>query len=166
MGHLPYLAQFAVLAFAALCIASAVSDVRNLTIPNRYCLSIALLYPVHVLATGQGVDWLGGLIVAAGILVAGFLLFAFKLLGAGDAKFMAAIGLWAGPDLFVHFLIITALGGGLMSVTLWLRHRASRTPALSLLGASDVDPEFVKQPMPYGVPVAAGALYVAFTLVS
>lgn len=166
MGHLPYLAQAAVLAFAALCIASAVSDVRSLTIPNRYCLSIALLYPVYVLATGQSVDWIAGLIVAAGILGAGFLLFALKLLGAGDAKLLAAVGLWAGPDLVVMFLIITALGGGLMAMTLWLRHRASRAPALSMLGATEADPDFVKQPMPYGVAVAAGALYVAFTLVS
>ena len=166
MGHLPYLAQFAVLVFAVLCIASAVSDVRSLTIPNRYCLSIALLYPVYVLATGQGVDWIGGMIVAAAFLGAGFTLFALKLLGGGDAKLLAAIGLWAGPDLFVEFLIVTVLFGGLMSVTLWLRHWASRTPAPSMSGSTEADPGFVKQPMPYGVAVAAGALYVAFTLVS
>ncbi len=166
MGYFPSLAQITVLAFAALCVAAAVSDIRSLTIPNRYCLAIALLYPVYVLTAGQEVDWLGGVVVAAGILAAGFLLFALKLFGAGDAKLLTAVGLWAGPGLFMEFLIVTSLGGGLMSLVLWLRHRAAHAPALSMLFAGDTDPDFVKQPMPYGVPVAAGALYVAFTLVS
>lgn len=164
MLTLPTIFQITVFGFAALAVASAIHDVRHLTIPNHYSLAITLLFPAYVLTAGAPVDWMGALAISGGLLVLGFLLFVMKVLGAGDAKLIAAVALWAGPDLFLVFLLLTAVTGGTMALALWLRHRLSRAASPGLIFLTDVEPGFTKQPMPYAVAIAAGALYVAFTL--
>src|SRR5690606_34804112 len=103
----------ALLGFAGILIAAAVSDVRRLILPNRYSAAIVLLYPVYVLAAAGPVDWTGGLIVAGGCFLAGFVLFSLRVLGGGDAKLLTAVSLWAGPALLPDFLMGTAVAGGL-----------------------------------------------------
>lgn len=166
MNYLPSIIQVAILGFAGLTIAAAFSDTRSLTIPNRYCLAIALLYPIYALQAQQTADWLAAIGIAGAVLAVGFLLFARNLIGGGDAKLVAAVALWAGPGLFVDFLVITGIAGGALAFVLWLRHRLSRAAAPALVFVTEADPDFVKQPMPYGVAIAAGGLYVAFTLIS
>ena len=51
-----------------------------------------------------------------------------------------------------------------MALALWVRHRLSRTASAGIFFLAPPDPGFVKQPMPYAVAIAAGGLYVAFTL--
>ncbi len=144
--------------------AAAISDARSFIIPNRYCLAIALLYPAHILSTGTKVDWIGAVAICSVLLVVGFLLHVGKIIGGGDAKLVAAVALWAGTELFVEFLIITGIAGGAMALALWLRHRLSRAASAGLFFFTPPDPNFVKQPMPYAIAIAAGGLYVAFTL--
>lgn len=155
--------QGCLLGFAALMLWAALSDVRSLTIPNRISLAILLLYPAYVLASGLTVNWTGGLIVGGALLAAGFVLFAFGMLGGGDAKLVAAGGLWAGPDLLFDYLLLTAFAGGVMAVALWLHHRYTKATVPSLIFSTAADADFAKRPMPYAVAIAAGALYVAFT---
>jgi prepilin signal peptidase PulO-like enzyme (type II secretory pathway) len=112
MTFLPFLSHLSIVGFLGILAAAALSDVRNLTIPNRYCVAIALLYPAYLLSAGQPVDWLGALVVAGSMLAAGFVLFALRALGGGDAKLLAAVSLWAGPGLLPEFAILTALSGG------------------------------------------------------
>ena len=156
--------EVAVYGFAALCLAAAVSDSRRLIIPNHYCLAMALLYPVFVLSTDKPVHWLAGLGVGAGFLTLGFLLYTRKILGGGDAKLVAAVTLWAGTAQLAQFLLITGLAGGVMAFVLWIRHRFARAATPIMFFVTRADPNFAKQPMAYGVPVALGGLYVAFTL--
>jgi len=144
--------------------AAAFSDIRKLTIPNSYCLGIALCYPFFALAPAQPVDWMGGLMVGGSLLVAGFILFTTGKVGGGDAKLMAATSLWAGPSLLVDFILITALTGGGMALLLYVRHRWLRSPSLAAMAATEASPDFAQQPMPYGVAIFAGGVYVAFTL--
>ena len=164
MIALPDISLVAVLGFAGLLVAAAISDVRSLIIPNRYCLAIALLYPAQVLSTGAGVDWIGAIAICGVLLVVGFLLHVGEIIGGGDAKLAAAVALWAGTELFVEFLVITGIAGGAMALALWLRHRLSRAASAGAFFFTAPDPNFVKQPMPYAVAIAAGGLYVAFTL--
>lgn len=159
-------AQICILGFASLMLWAAATDVRSLTIPNRISLAIIMLYPAYVLSAGQPVDWSGALIVAGSLLAVGFAAFAFGLLGGGDAKLLAAGALWAGPSQLMEFLFLTALAGGGMATVLWLRHRLSNAPAPVLLFSTPSDADFAKQPMPYAVAIATGALYVAFTNLS
>ncbi len=164
MIPLPDFSLVAVLGFAGLLVAAAISDARFLIIPNRYCLAIALLYPAHILSTGSDVNWIGAIVIGGILLVLGFFLHAGKIIGGGDAKLVAAVALWAGTELFVDFLILTGIAGGAVALGLWLRHRLSRAASAGLFFLTPPDPHFAKQPMPYAVAIATGGLYVAFTL--
>jgi len=164
MAALGYVSQLAIVGFIALLSAAAISDVRKLTIPNSYCLGIVLCYPFFVLAPAQPVDWMGGLLVCGGLLVVGFVLFTTGRVGGGDAKLLAATSLWAGPGLLPEFILLTALAGGGIALVLYVRHRWARSPSLATLAATEAAPDFAQQPMPYGVAIFAGGVYVAFTL--
>ena len=164
MIPLPDTSLVAVLGFAGLLVAAAISDARSFIIPNRYCLAIALLYPAHVLSTGANVDWIGAMAIGMALLVVGFLLHLGRIVGGGDAKLVAAVALWAGTELLVEFLIITGVAGGAMALAIWIRHRMSRAASAGLFFLAPPDPNFVKQPMPYALAIASGGLYVAFTL--
>ena len=155
--------QIAVIGFLCLILAAALSDARSLTIPNRLCLAIAVLYPAWALSVGHPVDWIGALVVATAVLAVGFTLFTLRSLGGGDAKLLAAVALWAGPDLIIPFVLLTALAGGGLAVLLWLRHRLTLIPAAGMILVTPANADFGKQPMPYGVAIAAGAVYVGLS---
>ncbi|MGE0118600.1 MAG: prepilin peptidase [Dongiaceae bacterium] len=115
--------QIVVAAFVGLLIAAAISDVRQLIIPNRYCAAIVLLYPIYVLTAPLGVDWSAGAIVGAVALAIGFLLFAMRLAGGGDVKFFAAVSVWAGTDLLDQYVFATALVGGLIAIVMLIQRK-------------------------------------------
>jgi prepilin peptidase CpaA len=123
--------QAALAALVGLLIAVAVSDVRNLIIPNRYCAAIVLLYPIHVVSAPYGVDWIDGLIVGGIALGIGFLLFAMRFAGGGDVKFFAAVSLWAGSHHVAELAVVTALVGGVLALAMLVCRRptAPRTTA-------------------------------------
>ncbi len=166
MYSLPSTLQIAILAFAVLTVLAAYSDVKSFIIPNRYCLAIAALFPIYALQTDQVIDWPTTLGLAGGMLVVGFLLFARRMVGAGDVKLAAAVALWAGPEHFLDFATLSGVAGGGLALFLWFRHRLERAAAPSHVFITDAHPDFAKQPMPYGVAIATGGLYVAFTLIS
>jgi prepilin peptidase CpaA len=164
MVALGYVSQLAIVGFIVLLSAAAISDVRKLTIPNSYCLGIVLCYPFFALSPAQPVDWLGGILVCGALLAVGFVLFTTGRVGGGDAKLLAATSLWAGPGLLAEFVLLTALAGGGLALVLYIRHRWARSPSLAALSATEASPDFAQQPMPYGVAIFAGGVYVAFTL--
>ena len=157
-------AQFTILAFAGLLIMAAASDCRNLTVPNRFSVALLALYPSFVIASGGAIDWLGGLIYAGIVFLAGFAFFALRWCGGADVKLFAAVTLWAGPSLFVPMLFYTAMTGGLLAVALWIRHKLMRAATPAAIFYATSDPAFSKQPMPYAVAIAAGGMYVALQL--
>lgn len=133
---LTFISQACLLGFAALLLAVAVSDVRIQRIPNLYVLGIILLYPLFVLTAPQAIDWRAGLICFGAVLAAGFVLSSFfRLMGAGDAKLLAAAALWTDGQLIMPFLMITAVSGGLFAAYLMLRRiaksRSAHGPALA-----------------------------------
>ncbi|MEM7223254.1 MAG: prepilin peptidase [Pseudomonadota bacterium] len=151
--------------FAGLILYAAFTDVRSLTIPNRVSASIALLFPAAVLSAPVPIDWLTALGLGAATLSVGFILFAQGWLGGGDAKLIAAIMLWAGPNQGAEFILITTAAGGILAVILWLRSRLHPATATSANGESVAEIAPSKRPIPYAVAIACGGLYVAFTLI-
>jgi prepilin peptidase CpaA len=76
---------------------AASMDLLTMTIPNRVCAALAIGY--FVVAFVVGVPFgvvLVNLSCAAVVLAAMFALFAFGVVGGGDAKLAAAISLWLG----------------------------------------------------------------------
>lgn len=148
--------QVALLSFAVILIAAALSDVRTFTIPNRYTAAVALLYPVHALSSATPVNWLMAIVIAALVLLVGAAMFARGVLGGGDAKMLAAATLWAGPELAPAFIIFTALAGGVVSMAILVRARYGW-----VFGLAEPD---TKLTVPYGVAIAGSGLLIAYTL--
>src|SRR5215510_13842598 len=115
--------QTVLVALGGLLVATAIQDIRHLTIPNRYCLAIALRYPLYALTSTHGVDWFDGALVGAAALGVGFVLFVMRLSGGGDVKFFAAISLWAGSHLIIDFVMVTAIVGGVIAAAMLIHRR-------------------------------------------
>ncbi len=109
-------------------IAAAYTDLRFRRVPNRlivYTVAAGLI----LAACGGWVTLWGGLIG----LVLGFTLllpaFILRMVGGGDVKSLAAIGLFTGPHiLWVSFLLGTAAGGLAALALLCARFLQSRGP--------------------------------------
>lgn len=138
-------------AAAALFIAAAISDARGFRIPNSYCLALTALFPVYALTAPQPVSWLAHVATGAALLIVGYGLFTLRIAGAGDAKLIAAAGLWTGPAFVFPLLAATALAGGLLAVVnmmkLWVKARKD-----------GVAVSFARIPLPYGIAIATGGV--------
>jgi prepilin peptidase CpaA len=153
----------AVAAFAGLASWAAYTDYTRYIIPNRICVAIAALYPCYVIAAPQPVDWTGGLLTGLAMLGVGFVMFMRRWSGAGDVKILTVVGVWAGPNLVLPFLLMTAVAGGLVSVITAARlyfatpNGGGEKPSIRQVSGANV---------PYGIAVAVGALFVASQLLS
>jgi len=137
---------------AALLIAAAASDLRRFLIPNAVALSIAALGLVFQLQTGGPLG--PAALIAGGVLLIGFAVYALRLVGAGDVKLLAAVALWAGPAEIAPLLLHTALFGGALSI-LWLLSGPLRHGLV--VAGFDVASEPPRR-IPYGLAIAGGGL--------
>ena len=98
-----------------------------------------------------------GFLLAAGGLTVGFILFALKVLGGGDAKLIAAIAPWIGLSSLVGFLFNMAFAGGVFAIALLVFRR---TPALPIYAQAPWVLRLHQKPkdIPYAVAIAAGGL--------
>ena len=167
------------LCFAAFLImlgVAAFSDICERRIPNRLTAALAALYPVYVLVSPTPVAWLVALALAVLVFVVGLGLFARELIGGGDVKLLAALSLWAGPEQFVWFMLVTTLAGGALSLlSLWYRRwgglidrylatlrlatAAARAPVVAQAAAGEA-----AATLPYGVAIAAGGIAISIEL--
>ncbi|MEN4921041.1 prepilin peptidase [Achromobacter spanius] len=155
------------------------SDLLYRRISNRLVLALLLIW----VAYAGWVLWQGnpalrsslttGIVAGAGVLVAGYCLFAMRWMGAGDAKLMAVLCLWLGEHTFV-FLIVTALAGGVMALALPLLRALERAMAMSLMRLNGWLSSLViptphalrdepMQGLPYGLAIACGAVFVLWS---
>jgi len=152
-------------------------------IPNFLLGALLVLYAFYApLYVGiEGI--LSSLLIFAVFIALGFALYAFKYIGAGDAKYLAVASLWAGPHVqgVIQFvLIVTLIGGVIGIIYLLLKHHLARLsdwvwsriqrgeshyPALqsiwmgSAQGAGMGKRENIDLRMvPYGLAIAAGAI--------
>ena len=143
----------------ALLIVAALKDVTTYTIPNWISLALIAGFFPAALAVGLTLPAIGlhlGVGIAA--LVAGMVMFALGWIGGGDAKVFAAAALWLGWPATGPFLLVTAVAGGALAVTLLamrsmlLRRYVSAGPAwLSRLAEPGEN-------VPYGLAICIGGL--------
>jgi prepilin peptidase CpaA len=154
---------------------AAYKDVRERRIPNRLTGALAALYPLYVVVSPTPVAWPAAVALAALVFVIGLGLFARELIGGGDVKLLAVLSLWAGPEQFVWFMLVTTLAGGALSLfSLWYRrwgvlieaHFATLGLAITS-GRAPVSPEApadgstaASTTLPYGVAIAAGGIAI------
>jgi len=156
--------QAALCGFFAMTVYAALSDVASFRIPNVASLVIALLYPLHVLASPVHVEWTWALAAAAGVFLVGLALFSRGWVGGGDVKFLSATSLWAGAALLLPQIMVMALAGGALAMAAVVLQRARRFKVdgvAGLIGPGTID---TSQRIPYGVAIAAGAIFVGIRI--
>lgn len=150
------------LVFPALVLLGALCDLTSYRIPNWISAALVAAFlgaAGSALAAGAPLSAVGlDLLVGAGALVAGVLMFALRWIGGGDAKLFAAAALWLGWPAFVTDVAATGLAGGALALLL-LALRSAPVRPLALAGpawfARLAEPG---ESVPYGVAIAVGAL--------
>ena len=142
--------------YAGLLLLAAGYDIWVRRIPNW---TIVGLLGVFLVGLTQG--WLTSSVVsclAAFVLalLAGFPMFASRVMGAGDVKLLAAAALFAGMDNLLPLTVATALAGGALAIT-----ALAVRPYKEVLAASGWPQP--RAGLPYGVAIAAGALYAGWS---
>lgn len=148
-----------------LMIAAAMSDLTSFRIPNWLTiLTAALFFPMAWL-TGMPLADFGWHLLAGVILFfSGFALFSFGFFGGGDAKLMAAAGLWFGTAQTIPFLAFTVMAGGVLGLAVmgWSMVMATADfHGLDEKGRIGRVAHKIKPKLPYGFAFAIGAI-VAF----
>jgi prepilin peptidase CpaA len=136
------------LVLAGILVVAAVIDARTFTISNRLNGVVAVLAPVYWLSVPMA-PWPGIAIqLIAAAVVFGILACAFfaGMMGGGDVKLAAALALWFPPAGTIKFLVMMSIAGGVLTLAILVWHRARRN-----VGSPKI---------PYGVAIAAGALFV------
>ncbi|MBB4657739.1 A24 family peptidase [Parvularcula dongshanensis] len=142
----------------AVLVICALHDVQRFKIPNVYVAGLLAAWPIAALLCGLSA---GEAISAAGVggifLVVGFALFSFRLLGAGDAKLMAALGPWLGVQAVMPFVLYTTLSGAVLAFLL-VKFRSRPMPVFAYTHAWLVQMHDRTKVMPYGVAIAIGGI--------
>lgn len=143
---------------AAVITVAAVYDAATLTIPNWISGVLVVLFPVVAICSGSEFTSVGlHLLIGFAALLGGMVLFAFNLIGGGDAKFFAAVSLFVGlPQLADYLLMVTLTGAAIAMIIIGARQ-------VSQFGVSmDWFLKFTRggSVIPYGIAIAAGALVV------
>jgi prepilin peptidase CpaA len=167
-GHSPT-GTVAGLVFTVLLLAAAIGDFRTRRIPNRLVLTIALLGVAYSILVEPVVPGLAksvtGLLVGLGLWLPFYFL---RWLGAGDVKLFAAAAAWLGPVAAVEGALIGACAGALLALLWMVGARGVRGTAETLgmaTGAPAIlapDRSTVRSTLPYGVPIAFGAIWVGW----
>jgi prepilin peptidase CpaA len=158
-------------------------DFSFFRIPNLFLGVLVVMYGIFAPFYLGGHALLNSLILFAIILLLSFVLFYFKIIGGGDAKYISVTSLWVGPHEIINYLFLVSLvGGGLAIIYLLLRDHISRLsdwawtrfqnaekryPYLqSLWIGSGAGSELGKREnidsrsIPYGVAIAIGAIFM------
>jgi len=131
-------------------LAAAAEDGWRLRISNAFPLLIIAGAITAAILAGPTLDLWQNLLLFAGLLAVGTLLFGAGLLGGGDVKLLAACGLWFDLSAGWRMLVAVAIAGGLVAILLI---------AIRLLVGKPSAKWVLLRPrggIPYGIAIAAG----------
>jgi len=135
-------------------------DLVTMKIRNSLVLLLLGAYALLAPLAGWSLAEIGlSAIVASGVLVCTFTLFACGWIGGGDAKLAPVVALWLGADHAPQYLICSALFGGALTLAI-LQFRAMLLPAFCLNIDWVTRLHDRKSGVPYGAAIAAAALFV------
>ncbi|MBX4889362.1 A24 family peptidase [Rhizobium bangladeshense] len=152
----------AVFVILPLCLAmAAFSDLFTMTIPNRISLILVASFFVIAPLSDLGLQAIGMHLAAGAIVFAAcFALFAFNVMGGGDAKLLSATALWFGVNESLLFLMtdVAIIGGFLTLLILVVRAQSDIILAIGLPVPNSV---LIANKIPYGIAIAIGG-FMAF----
>jgi len=145
-------------AFPAALLIAAINDLMEFKIPNWASGVMFLSYFAASALLGAPISQLlEGVFLALAVLAVGFTLFATKIIGAGDAKLLAAAAPWIGLSALLSFVLNVAIAGAFFAIVLMLFRQVpllpvyARAPWLIRLHERPRD-------IPYGVAIAIGGM--------
>ena len=133
--------------------AAAVEDVVRRRISNLTCLAAFATALIAMAIRGFPLELWQNVLVLALLLLCGTAAFAAQLLGGGDVKLLAAVGLWMSLPAAVWLLAAVFISGGLLAILFILARLMRRTPG-------DLDGKQRSSGIPYGLAIVAGAFMV------
>jgi prepilin peptidase CpaA len=139
---------------------AAISDVASRRIPNACVLALLVIFAAWAL-TGAPAGLVSGLAAAGVGLAAGFALYLFKVIGAGDAKLFAATALFVGLAYLPMFALATAVAGGVIAIAALAAQPRRVLAMITLRSVAAPSPG-----IPYGVAIALGGLLTLWSLTS
>lgn len=150
---------FSIMLTGLLLVATAF-DFAQFRIPNTILLGIIGLFMLKVAVGGEASPLALHIVLAACMLVLGFLAFVARVVGGGDAKLIAVLALWFDPGSFIDFITITGITGGLVALVFMVLRRPMVVQAFSMsYGASPVHRLLQSNaPIPYALPITFAAL--------
>jgi prepilin peptidase CpaA len=139
---------------------AAANDLFTMKIPNRIPLALVGGFVIVALLSRMPLEVFGvNLAIGLAILTATFGLYAFNLLGGGDAKLIAAGGVWFGAGHVLDYVFLITIYGAVLSVAILAYRKWVPAEGFAL-------PDWARRlhtnnaPIPYGIAVAAGGLAV------
>lgn len=157
-GDMALFEQIGIYAFLLLLVVAGANDVMSQRIPNWIVIALTVSFLAFAGITRMPVVTMGmHLVVGLMLLCVGYALFALGVIGGGDAKLLASVGLWLGYPVVLSFLLYTALaGGGLAAaIGLWsaIQFEAEARGGKKEQVASRFAPD-----LPYGFAIASGGI--------
>lgn len=149
---------FLTAAVVAVMLCASVSDIRRMRIPNTHVLFVLVAFAAAFAVSPDDFGRWWEHLAALGIFLAvTFAMFCAGMLGAGDAKYGAALALWVGLPHLLVFLFFMTLAGGVLGVLSLLMRKYKpfeNPPAESWMAQAQGGASAV----PYGIAISAGAL--------
>jgi len=144
--------------FAATMTYAGIRDLTTMTITNRLVLFLLAAYLVLAPVAGIAVETIvSSAVLALAVLLGALVLFARGWIGGGDAKLAVVTILWLGPDLAMHYLVYTAMFGGLLTLAI-LQFRRMPLPVFLQNEIWPARLHAAGSGVPYGVAMASAAL--------
>ena len=132
---------------ASLLLVAAATDIRARIISNRLNAAIAILAVPWWFVIGlHGTDILVQIALSAGLLAVFAACFALGMMGGGDVKLIAALGLWLPFGAMLVLLEVMALAGGALTLGMLIAHRVRKASG--------------RPEIPYGVAIVGAAFLV------
>jgi len=148
------------LVFPALMAFAGELDLVTMTIPNKVSIALVVGFLIAAVAVQMPLEQFGvHVAVGASMLAVTVALFAFGVLGGGDAKLLAAAGLWIGFDQLFGYMFYVAVLGGLLSLVL-LAYRGILPPTWLLNQQWAMRLHGKKTGIPYGIAIGGAGLMV------
>jgi prepilin peptidase CpaA len=139
---------------------AAANDLFTMRIPNVISLALVGGFVALALLTRMPLETFGvHLACAFAVLALTFTLFAFRLLGGGDAKLMAAGALWMGSGYVLPFIALVTIWGGALCLLILGYRRAIPADLWPLPGWAQ-RLHVTGGPIPYGIAIAGAGLMV------
>jgi prepilin peptidase CpaA len=133
---------------------ASLSDWCHRRIPNWTVGALVLLYAGWA-SIERSVSVTQSLEAAGIAFLVSFLLYAFRLIGAGDSKLISAVALFVGMPPLAEFALVMSLAGGVLAVMSLVSHPTRALVMLQMGGRADAG-----RGVPYGIAIALAGAFI------